>query len=55
MHASSVVNWARERYDFPAAADSPAAQSYASDDEKAAAELRNGLIFSAAMAKFRRI
>jgi regulator of RNase E activity RraA len=31
------------------------ALGYASDDEKAAAELRNGLTFSAAMAKFRRI
>jgi regulator of RNase E activity RraA len=31
------------------------AQSYASDDEKAAAELRKGLTFSQAMAKFRRI
>jgi regulator of RNase E activity RraA len=31
------------------------AQSYASDDEKAAAELRKGLTFSEAMAKFRRI
>jgi 4-hydroxy-4-methyl-2-oxoglutarate aldolase len=31
------------------------AQGYASDDEKAAAELRKGLTFSAAMAKFRRI
>jgi regulator of RNase E activity RraA len=31
------------------------ALGYASDDEKAAAELRKGLTFSAAMAKFRRI
>ena len=31
------------------------AQSYSRDDEAAAAELRKGLSFSAAMAKFRRI
>ena len=31
------------------------AESYSTDDEAAAAELRKGLTFAAAMAKFRRI
>jgi regulator of RNase E activity RraA len=38
-----------------AAAVAELAQGYARDDEAAAAELRKGLTFSAAMAKFRRI